>query len=678
MYDKKEVGLVKAVIITSFVTTISLYGSGEQITKLNKTIVTSTGFETQLKDEVKNAYIITADEIKDRGYTSVSEVLERAPGVYISNAGIFGEEEIDMRGQGPYAKTNVKTLINGVNLNTLKAGHGSIATPLNLIAVEDIEKIEIIPGGGAVLYGGGTAGGVINIITKKKPRDFYANASSKIASYNYKDAVIGIGGLVNEDLFLKFSAKGFDSKRYKRGEETNGYYLNGGITYQINDNQSISITPSFYSQKYENQSGALTKQQVEQDRRQSSRPEAPQTYKKFDITLDYSLKLSDNYEINFMPYYLHTKFEQNGKNIIKFSDKKIGANLKNRLTYDRGEFIFGYNYEDIYDKLSQKDELGKEIHSVYFLEKHNFTDMLSLNLGARYERASYDVKRPESKGAIKRPMFHASKNTNSYAFEITPNFKYSDTGNTYVKFEKGFVSPSPQELVDNIKIPGGYEYQFNNLKPETFYTYEVGLKDMIFDQFFSAALFYTDTTDMIFAKWTQPHGNPMNPNINWERKYINLDKAKRYGLELYSEQSLIENKLKLTQSYSRVTAKATFKRENPRTGQTITVKEELPNIAKQKFIFGVDYAPIKNLNLYADVKYLSKILNNSNEKMSSKTLVDVSARYNFTKNFSLVGGIKNLFDKKHYIYYDTTAERGRGIYHPAPERNYYVEFKYNY
>ncbi|QCD52188.1 TonB-dependent receptor [Campylobacter sp. RM16192] len=661
----------KIAIIVSFAVAMNLHAAENKNTKLEKTIITSTGFETQLKDEVKNAYIITSEEIKDRGYKSVTEVLERAPGVYISNADIFGSEKIDMRGQGAYAHTNVKTLINGVNLNVIKTAHSGINTPLNLIAVEDIEKIEIIPGGGAVLYGGGTAGGVVNIITKKKPRDFYLNASSKIASYNYKDAVIGIGGLVNDDLFLKFSAKAFDSKGYRKKEETNGYYINGGINYQISDNQSIAITPSFYSQKYKNQSGALTKKQVNEDRRQSSKLSDPKVYKKFDITLDYSLKLSDSYEINFMPYYLYTKFKKESKKEEVFSDKKVGANLKNRFTYDKGELIFGYNYEDVYDKIQNKDELGKEIHSVYFFEKHNFTDVFSFNFGGRYERALYDIKRPFSP-RFKRPASNSKKNTNSYAFEITPNFKYSDTGNVYLKFEKGFVSPSPQELVDNIKIgPDNYEFQLNNLKSETFYTYEVGFKDIFFDQFFSAAIFYTDTKNMIYRRWTDynmAHGN-------FEGKWINIDKAKRYGFEIYAEQYLLDNKLKLTESYSRVSTKATLQDGDNNTYEEKTTRGELTGVAKEKFVLGADYAPIKNLNLYADLKYYSKILNQKREKMSSKTLVDISAKYHFTKNISVVAGIKNLFDKKYYSYYETT---GKGSYYPAPERNYYLEFKYNY
>jgi len=668
-----------AVCILSLVVAVNLYAADEENTKLEKTVITSTGFETPLKDEVKNVYIITSEEIKDRGYTSVTDVLERAPGIYIRNSGEFGAEEIDMRGQGDYAKTNVRTLVNGMDLNVLKAGHGNITTPFNLIAVEDIERIEIIPGGGSVLYGGGTTGGVINIITKKKPSKFYVNASSKLASYSYRDLAFGIGGPVSEDLFLKFSAKGFDSKSYRKEEKNKGHYFSGALNYQINDKQSIAITPSYYSQKLKNQSGPLTLRQVEQDRRQSGETQDPQKYTKTDLSIDYSIDFSDSFQTHIMPYYLKTKYTQEGEIVgaggvkrsyqTKFSDRKYGANLKNRFKYGSGELVFGYDYEDIFDKLSQGDELGKTIHSVYLVEKHDFTDWFSLSGGARYERALYDVKRPESK-ANKRPAFHQSKHTNSHAFDVIPNFKYSDTGNVYFKFEKGFVSPSPQELVDVVKVDNHTEFKFNGLKPETFRSFEIGIKDTVFDQFFSATVFKTYTKDMIFLKWKDPlHGLGQR---TFEREYINLDKATRSGLELYSEQNLFSDKLKLTESFSYVDSKATFTRQG---------KEEtksLPYVAKRKIVLGVDYAPIKTLNIYASLRNYSKILNSSYEYMSAKTLVDLSAKYKFTKNFSLSGGVKNLFDKKYYSYYDSKANRGVGVYYPSAERNFYVEFKYTY
>ena len=59
-------------------------------------------------------------------------------------------------------------------------------------------------------------------------------------------------------------------------------------------------------------------------------------------------------------------------------------------------------------------------------------------------------------------------------------------------------------------------------------------------------------------------------------------------------------------------------------------------------------------------------------------LDETMTKYKFTKNFSVSGGVKNLFDKKYYSYYDSRVNKGAGVYYPSPERNFYVEFKYTY
>ena len=118
-----------------------------------------------------------------------------------------------IRGDGATPTMAVKIMLNGVPINMVDAAHGII--PLEMITIEDIEQVEVMPGGGAVLYGSGTRGGVVNIITKQKPRDFFANVSSKIGSYSYRDAAATVGGNVSEDLFLKFSSKAFGQKGYR-------------------------------------------------------------------------------------------------------------------------------------------------------------------------------------------------------------------------------------------------------------------------------------------------------------------------------------------------------------------------------------------------------------------------------------------------------------------------------
>ena len=660
--------MFKKVAIFSVIAAVSLYAT-DASTKLDKTTITATGFESPLKDEVRNVTIITADEIEDRGYRDINEVLEKAPGVAFINAG--AGQNIDIRGQGSKSNASVKILINGTAMNMIDTTPNPIHT--HLIAVEDIERIEIIPGGGAVLYGSGTAGGVINIITKQKPRDFHANLSSKIASYSYKDLNLGIGGKVTEDLYLKTTLKSFNQDGYRYGEWTRGQYVGFGVNYQISQNQSVVINPSYY--KYTDYgSTSITKKQLEENRRQAGKTFDESVYKKYDLSVDYAIKFSDKFDFHVMPYYQKIRVLPGDS---EFSDDKLGSNFKGRYDYSSGEFIAGYDYLKndglrVLDTKAQtprgafrnfsKFDLRKQTHSVYFLEKHDFTDSLSLSAGYRFEKALYDIDRYQvstiTSGGVTRTTSSSSikkdKDMTNHAFEITPNFKYSDTGNIYLKFERGYISPSPVQLIDK---PNSTTYALNGLEPETFKTYEIGLKDLFLDQFFSLTAFLTNTKDEI-------RNTPVGATISDGWHYINIDKTRRYGLEFFAEQNLFKN-LRLSETYSYVDAKI-------KSG--LGKGNKVPYVQKQKFVLGVDYSPIKSLNLIADFKYFSSILDKNYDKIDDRLVVDFGTKYKFQNGISIVAGIKNLFNEKYNISQDKRGDR----YNPAPERNYYVEFKYAY
>ncbi|KAB0611223.1 TonB-dependent receptor plug domain-containing protein [Campylobacter hyointestinalis] len=154
-------------------------------------------------------------------------MLEKLPSVTFVNLG-FGDT-VDLRGQGSKANTSVKVLINGISLNMLDTAHAVV--PINMINVDDIERIEVIPGGGSVLYGGGTAGGVINIITKQKPEDFFANISAKFGSYAHRSTNLALGVKATDDLYLKFNAKAFSENGYRYDERNRGYYTSLATIY---------------------------------------------------------------------------------------------------------------------------------------------------------------------------------------------------------------------------------------------------------------------------------------------------------------------------------------------------------------------------------------------------------------------------------------------------------------
>lgn len=160
-----------------------------QAQDLGKVSATAKGFESRLDELNRNVYIIDKDTIEQKGFKSTEEIFSYIP--FITRNSIGLGSNLDLRGQGSSANVNVQVLLNGINLNMLDSSHG--VTPINTIAPSDIERIEVLPGGGAVMYGNGTRGGVINIITKRRYEKFSPSVG---ISYSGVPEILGGGGQV--------------------------------------------------------------------------------------------------------------------------------------------------------------------------------------------------------------------------------------------------------------------------------------------------------------------------------------------------------------------------------------------------------------------------------------------------------------------------------------------------
>lgn len=139
----------------------SLYAqeeSKEEVTqevKLGKSTVTAHSMRSELDELNRSVYKIDKEQIEQKGYRSSDEIFRYTPFVGLTNTGLGSN--LDLRGQGNRANTSVQVLINGNYSNMLDSSHG--VTPLNTLSPQAIESIEILPGGGAVMYGNGTRGG---------------------------------------------------------------------------------------------------------------------------------------------------------------------------------------------------------------------------------------------------------------------------------------------------------------------------------------------------------------------------------------------------------------------------------------------------------------------------------------------------------------------------------------
>ena len=135
--------------------------------------------------------VITAEEIEHSPAQSLPDILSQAAGVQVMH--LFGSpigtsDMVDLRGFGAFAQSNVLILVNGRRFQDLDSQGFDFSTiPLN-----SIERIEITRGNsGAVLYGDGAIGGVINIVTKTvSAAPFSGKVEGAVGSYGYQEGRI--------------------------------------------------------------------------------------------------------------------------------------------------------------------------------------------------------------------------------------------------------------------------------------------------------------------------------------------------------------------------------------------------------------------------------------------------------------------------------------------------------
>lgn len=662
--------LKKLAILSLIVVGMMAFGDDNDTfnVKLEESVVTATGFDDVQSNQIKNTTIVTSQDIRNKGYNTIEEILKRTPGVNFVNNG-FGYI-VDVRGQGVQgAAKNVKVLVDGSPLNILDMSHAIL--PLNSISVEDIEKIEIINGGGTVLYGGGTAGGVINVITKKtqeepvKNKVYYQNSS-------FDTNKLGFGTSIKfaDNFLLDLGYENINGNGYRQGDKRDGENLRGGFTYNISDNQTLRFKATRYKEESKESDG-ITKVQLNNDRKQAGTTLTESHLDRTEYSLNYEIKPTDNLTFSLLGYNQKTIRDYNQevpagrmthKTDGQFKDRKTGVDLKGKYNYGLGNVIFGYEYiknssnRSSYGAMYMRNrrlfptstvdiDLQKNTHSAFVQGRYSITDKLEGTLGYRYEYADYDIYRTDGTNVINK---NTKKSNNAY--ETGLNFKYSDTGNVYAKYERGYRSPSPTEMVDKSTTRG---YVLNNLKSEKYDTYEIGIKDMIGPSFVSLTGFYTKKNDEILIDVPGGHG------LNWT--YKNLQKTERKGVELFAEQYF--GTFRINESVSYVDAKISKGADK---------NKKIPYVSKTKATLGANYEVLTGLNLTADFNYFSNSVDGNYEKIKGYSTTDLGVSYAHKTGLGVQAGVKNVFDKKYYRY------KNGDSYIPEAERTYYVGVSYNF
>lgn len=156
--------------------------------QLKETVVTATRFAESGEALTFGVSVITADDILKSGATTVNEAISKLLGVP-ARLDFFGggNHTLDLRGFGATANSNQVVVVDGLRLN-----EADLSSPsLSGIPVDSVERIEVLRGNGAVLYGEGATGGVIVITTKAGKGIKRVNAAQlygAVGSFGLRDA----------------------------------------------------------------------------------------------------------------------------------------------------------------------------------------------------------------------------------------------------------------------------------------------------------------------------------------------------------------------------------------------------------------------------------------------------------------------------------------------------------
>lgn len=704
---------------------------GEVIDLGEKNIYSETGFEKNLRNSTTSPFIITSKDIETKGYTSVSEVLDSVPGVNIQE-GLH--PAVDVRGQGyQKAKATVQLLVDGVPANMLDTSHMNV--PIDVVNINEIERIEVIPGGGAVLYGSGTSGGVINIITKK-----YKGNNNIRGGVGYQ-----VGSFANNkfDVSAGTSVGNFDfdvnySKNRKHGyrdyDFTNSDYFSGRINYNISKTSNIAFKYSGYRDKYTYPS-FLTQKELDDNRRQSGNDkEAKENnrIKKDEFTLTYNTKIGDKNDLNILGFYQKTDIpsesiedyttEYKGmlaeqaaglraalrnpmlppraktamqnrlnailaeigstnrvdfKTVSQFKDTKKAIKIKDKFTYDNAgsNVVVGLGYTDNdMVRVSKMELVGKRVMADTKLDLTKKTfEVFALN--------TYKVNKFEFIQGLRfeNSKYDGTRKNNTDTLDIKKS-KDNWAGSLAVNYLYS----------DTGNVYMKYERAFTSPAPgqlvdkvETapnIYTYKVNnLKSEGTDLFeigWNDYLFNSLLSADVFYSETKDEIATIfdggRPNAHGTAfRSTNLGKTRRYGFDLSAEQRL-EN-FTFKEAYSFIDTKILKDNSSSFEGKHIA------DVPKHKLVFSVDYDITSKFTVGADYEYrAATFIDNANKygKDKAKSVFNLRADYKLTNSLNIYAGINNIFGAKYYN--SVGLDSGERIYDPAPRINYYAGFKYKF
>ena len=626
---------MKKIILPSLLMTQLLTANvfADTTLKTSDVFVTATRTSIPKKNVIADITLISEEEIKLAGSSSLPELLQRQPGIEISNNGGQGKvSTLFLRGA---SSTHSVILLDGIRIDSATAG----LTAIENIPLSQIEKIEIVRGPASSLYGQDAIGGVIQIFTKKGLNGFKPYISFGYGKYNTSIAQGGIRG----------------------GDDTTSYAINlssqnsrGFSAFEPNTNPAA--TANIYN--------------LDKD-----------GYRNKSVSASLSHKINEKLDINFQ-YFLSqgkNKYDNRYANYDPNIDWKntqdqesLSGTFNSQLTnYWKSSFRVGLGIDDYVEKQRSISYVTREVDNVYKTIQNQITwqnDIL-LPLGSLvllYDKLDQKINVTDTS--------YSKKDRQNDAYMIGYNLNQANH-NFQANVRKDFNSVYRDATTGNI----GYLYAMNSnwsiassfgtafrsptfnylyagsyanpdLQPEKSKNIEAQLKYQSDAEFFSFVTFKNKITDFIISDGT----------TNF-RPY-NINTAEIYGATVSSSHFM-----------NHFQVKSSFTVQSP---MNESADKYLPRRSNFFGTVGLNYF-IQNWNLGFEATGSGNRYNDAANLFNIPGYIKTNlfADYQINKNLTMNARVDNVLGKNYTYAYEGNPTTD-GFRYQTPSQSFFISLRY--
>lgn len=594
---------------------LSFSASAEQT--IERITVTANKFEQSINNVLASVNVIERIDIEQGNYRDLPTLLSTQVGFQINSNGGFGQNAgVSLRGTG---SGDTLILIDGVRTGSATLGQKALSNvPLN-----SIERIEIIKGSRAAVYGSDALAGVINIITRESDN---LSVSATFGSDAYQDYQMA-GSVKSGDMRSAFNA-GF--------EKTDGFDVLQGVAPDEDgyENKNLGFKVNYNDAQYGDFKllGQYSEGFADYDSRFSP---ADSTIERNDFE-NYQLSAgwNKNYKNQSHGVDIALVTDDSDNTYVNFS---TGLPVTSTFITQRTQIDYNGQYR-LDDTLNisgginwYKDDVSRS--SQVFIEDSR--DVLAVFVGAYYGTdkvlANLTVRQDDDEQFGDETTYTAAA---GYHLSSNATFRLSQS--------TGFKAPTFNDL---------YYPDFGNpnLQPEKSVNRELGLNVDFDIAQVDVAIFRNDIED----------------KIDYDANFAlaNIDEARFEGVEFSLSQQVFGFDSHLNFAY--------LSAQNKETGA------ELRNVAKRTFNWELK-KQFGDFDARIDMQYRSD-RQGAQTHLGSYTLWNLAGNYQVNQNIEVSLRVENLFDKQ-YNAVDShlSSTTAQAYYYNTPERRLFAGISYEF